>query len=436
MNIFFQIIEFIITFIETYIGYLFISLFIEDKVKNKNLSKSLFPILSFILVLVTHYLNYNYKLFSFYTLFFNLFFICFSYCIISKKNFYKIFGITSFYYFLINTIDFVYITFIGYFMHIDNYAEILLVPHTFSRLYFICTVKLILILLYFLLKKFLYLYLISTAQITHFPFLAIFSFIGTLFLIYQTFSLGANKTIFFWIIFALCIIFLLSIFSIYSQYRTEKENRHLLELNNFLIQEKYVSLNEYYSIHAGLYHDLNNNLIILNNLITNQDYTAANNYINKLITPLREVDNTVHTGNVTIDFILNYKKAKAEYHGIKFIVNTEYIQLNSIFDNDLCTILFNLIDNALEACTNLPLLNSEKWIAITIKSINDMLILKIENTCQHEIDITNLKTTKKNKHLHGLGLQNVSLIVDKYNGYANYSCDNNIFCVIILLNQI
>lgn len=430
MIIIFQFTELLASFIEAYIGFRFIQLLNQTPCQY---AKKRTLLLSALLTILTFALNKN-DLFSYLTILCNIIFICVSSLVAFRINFFKSFSIASFYFLFINLLDFLYITIIGAILQHYNYANYLTSGYSYPRFIFICIVKLLLIISYLTFSKLFDTLPIDRQNSNYLLILPITGLFGTLYLIRLTF-LSGHTAMFYWIIFAIITTFIFSVFLIYKQYCTEKENRAILEIRNQLMEERYSALNECYSTNAALYHDLHNNLTILNNLIETENYDKAKSYMEELIVPINQIANTVYTGNSSIDFILNYKKSEALKHQITFTVNAEFSSLGHINNKDICTILFNLIDNAIEGCLNIVNTDMDKWITVVIRPINSMMIIKIENSC-NSISTKNgldLKTTKQDKRLHGLGLKQVSSTVEKYNGLFDYSCNENTFSAVISL---
>ena len=111
--------------------------------------------------------------------------------------------------------------------------------------------------------------------------------------------------------------------------------------------------------------------------LTQGDIQEAIRYCEDLRTPVREISQTVWTGDKAIDYLISSKIALAEQEQIKTKVNVEYPHNTNIRSVDLTTILGNLLDNALEAAETAP--DKLRFLNLTIRRINAMLIIKVEN---------------------------------------------------------
>lgn len=90
----------------------------------------------------------------------------------------------------------------------------------------------------------------------------------------------------------------------------------------------------------------------------------------------------------------------------------------------------NLWDNALEGCEGI---REEKKIFFSVKQIGNMIMVKIENSCHQNVNPNNLKTTKIDSKMHGIGSQNIEFVVNKHEGTIKRMCENGIFTIQIIM---
>jgi sensor histidine kinase regulating citrate/malate metabolism len=119
--------------------------------------------------------------------------------------------------------------------------------------------------------------------------------------------------------------------------------------------------------------------------------------------------------------------------GIKVEVLTNNIP-SIINEYEICLVLFNLFDNAIEE-VGLITEESKKWIKAVIESKNDLLIIRIENYCRSNPvkEGGKLITTKKDKEKHGIGSRLVKSVAHRNDGYLKYSYSQGIFEVIFMI---
>lgn len=108
------------------------------------------------------------------------------------------------------------------------------------------------------------------------------------------------------------------------------------------------------------------------------------------------------------------------------------IQMSAI---DICTIFSNMIDNAIEATSQV---DGQKWIRLSIKKHNKYLVICENNPCKQKLEIedNSIKTTKTHG-MHGFGLVNIKETVDKYDGDMNLTVSEKEtgyeFCIEIVI---
>lgn len=137
-------------------------------------------------------------------------------------------------------------------------------------------------------------------------------------------------------------------------------------------------------------------------------------------------NNTVDSGHPVIDAIIYSKNQYAQTQNI--LINSDIKVTTPILidELELGVLIGNALDNAIEAVEKLEN-NNQKIINLGIISSGDMLSIEVTNPTSNNINTNNLKTTKKDKNLHGYGLAGIETITTKYKGNLSLSCENNIF---------
>lgn len=156
---------------------------------------------------------------------------------------------------------------------------------------------------------------------------------------------------------------------------------------------------------------------------------ALKQYMQEVLSQLEMTRAKQYTGNNAVDAILGNLLESAEREHITVSCNTMLPTELSIPLFDLCIVLSNLIQNAIEACREVMERGQAADMKLAIYPIEDRLFIHIENPTVHEIQEKEhgLVTTKEDKRNHGIGTENIRRVVKKYGGKVEYTCENGIF---------
>ena len=184
----------------------------------------------------------------------------------------------------------------------------------------------------------------------------------------------------------------------------------LIEQHNRQIVNMYDKMREWrhdYSHHMQLILEMLKNSSEGNN-------SDAINYIKELDIKIESSSLETITGNTVVDAIVSAKMTLASAHNITLEHNISLAAELNIDNTDLCSILSNLLDNAIEACCKL---SENRYISIEMLIFRNQFNIKVINSTNGEYKIENgkLKTTKSGD-LHGIGMGHVKSIVESYGG--------------------
>lgn len=180
-------------------------------------------------------------------------------------------------------------------------------------------------------------------------------------------------------------------------------------------------------------HDLKNHLSVVSAKLNSGDTDGCNEYINTLTETVNSFGNIISTNNSVIDYLINSKLSRQDK--IKITVFGYVGDYSDIDDADLACILGNVIDNAVEAEQKID--EENRRIELHFLSRNQTRIIVCKNTISESVLKSNpkLRTTKGDAGGHGLGHKIVRETAEKYYGFVNYSEEDGMFCVQILLPQ-
>ncbi|OLS03035.1 sensor histidine kinase [Tissierella creatinophila] len=183
---------------------------------------------------------------------------------------------------------------------------------------------------------------------------------------------------------------------------------------------------------SKMWHDINNHIKTLEKM-NDLESNKSIDYINALKNQIESIPNKINSGNKLIDIILNDKYLEAISHNIIFNIKVIAPPKLNMDDLDLSSILFNTIDNSIEACLNSNLEN--KYIYLQLYPDGNFLYYKIKNNYDESNSSFNKKLflNKKEYIQKGYGLRIVRDIVEKYDGYIDIDKGDNEYSVTIVL---
>ncbi len=164
----------------------------------------------------------------------------------------------------------------------------------------------------------------------------------------------------------------------------------------------------------ALRHDMNNHIGVMKSLLETKQYEDLEGYLKSIYTDIEVVNDFVVVDNKVLSILLNSKKSKAKQERVEFDIIISSVDF-SMNDNDMVSLLGNIIDNAVEAAVKVA---SDKYVMLNIRRMTDKVIIECENTYVEKPTIENDQfiTSKKEKDEHGIGLKNIKEIVNKYGG--------------------
>ena len=202
-----------------------------------------------------------------------------------------------------------------------------------------------------------------------------------------------------------------------------------------LIETHYREVENMYRQIRGWRHDYRNHIQMMKVLAANGDMDALKVYLDELDTDLNTVDTVVKTGNPMADAILNSKISLARSRNIPTQVDAHIPVKLKMSELDLCCIIGNLFDNAMEASMALP--EERRMIRVYMDMKGTQLYLSFTNfTAAKKLSKVGkgFKTSKGEGH--GFGLLRIDDIVSRYDGYLSRNSEDGAFTTEILIPQV
>lgn len=208
----------------------------------------------------------------------------------------------------------------------------------------------------------------------------------------------------------------------------ESAEAEFVKIQLELKDQHFYELKEKFVQYRRLRHDFHNHLRVLSEI---NDADVAHEYMADIKKGFDEIDSVSYCDNPTLDAILVMKKTEAQERGItvKYLIG-ECGKIN-IRDFDLCTILANLLDNAIRASAA----SDKKTIELELGVKKERFVIRMINSTEPVEVGKRFKTTKDDRENHGLGLENIRRAARLYDGETYFNYENGYFTSIVNLNN-
>ena len=201
-----------------------------------------------------------------------------------------------------------------------------------------------------------------------------------------------------------------------------------LEEQQALQKRHYAALMEQQKNIRTLRHDISNHLMTAA-VLAKEDASQAETYLQGLTDEFQSMTAIDFCENSVADAVLYAKATEATAAGIAFSVEASLSEDLHIQETDLMSLLSNLLDNAIEAAVQAK----EPFVEVHIREKADTILIRVRNSLPAGTIPDLQQTSKKDKHMHGLGLQIVDGICKKYEGSFSHKAENSTFEVLAML---
>lgn len=203
-----------------------------------------------------------------------------------------------------------------------------------------------------------------------------------------------------------------------------------------LIEKQVREIQNMYRQVRGWRHDYRNHINNMKIQLSEGNYDKLSEYLRELADDLDTVDTVIKTGNVMADAILNSKLGVAEKLNVRLNVKANIPEKLPMSDVELCSVLGNMLDNAVEACNSLP--EAERFMRIYIGRLKGQLYLSVQNSAgkvRKEKDryLSTKEDASSSTKLHGYGLFRIDRVAKKYGGYVNRQNEEGVFAAEVMI---
>lgn len=216
----------------------------------------------------------------------------------------------------------------------------------------------------------------------------------------------------------------------FAIWQLEKEEElRLLQLGRERAQNQmdiYHNMQKSYEQQRRLLHDYSNQLQCIQEMLARGETAETLKYLSGLTGNLKKSADYVNTNHMAVNVVLNRKYQDALEKGIVMTMSVNDLSKLVIKEEEIVTLLVNLLDNAIEACEKL---SGNKVIQFKMVLESEELILSVRNPVKEAVRIKNnrIVTAKRDKTRHGIGLLNVDSVIRQNGGTSVLKCEDGWF---------
>lgn len=181
-------------------------------------------------------------------------------------------------------------------------------------------------------------------------------------------------------------------------------------------------------------HDLRQHLRVIQNIAEKKDYNRLNIYLEEYWENSFPNHPISYCSNFALNALIVYYAQFADKNDIAFSIDISVAQNISISDVDLTVLFGNLIENACEACLQLP--KETRTVSLKIRMSNsEVLVFSIDNSCiEKSLNQKNGQIFSSKHEGYGIGIESAQNIVNRHNGLLQFEKLNDMFCVSGIIN--
>lgn len=212
---------------------------------------------------------------------------------------------------------------------------------------------------------------------------------------------------------------------------SRRSEKKLAAFQNAIVEQHYAEVENIYRKMREWRHDYHNHIQALATMLEQGDTEKAREFLLEIHDTLTKVDTVLKTGNTMVDAILNSKISLMYSKNIRVDATAKVPSELTVKDIDLCVIIGNLLDNAMEACEKLP--EGSRFIRIYISVKGNHLYMSFTNSAGKKQEKVGMLFRSTKGVLGGIGLSRVDILVSQYGGYVTRASEDGGYTTEVIL---
>lgn len=244
-------------------------------------------------------------------------------------------------------------------------------------------------------------------------------------------------TVFFFlaVFFLITSYIILYFFARLCEFHQKTHDDHIIRIKNKALTDYIELQNSYVEETHKLRHDIKNTISTISFLMSNENYEELNEYLLSINNNSLLNENVRITGNKTIDAVLSIKLQECRLKDIQFKYEISPLFQCGIELNDIVIILYNILDNGIEALSSLQIPDRELYLKMY--NYGENIVIYSNNKFQPENDKNRFfDTDKDDKDLHGYGVKIIKEKVAQYLGDCSFKIENDMFQITLVIPEL
>lgn len=239
-----------------------------------------------------------------------------------------------------------------------------------------------------------------------------------------------ENLLYWWSTLMLLLCLLVSTLSQLRSMAMQKAQVQALSIRESMALEQLAVVRESDESLRRMRHETINHYTVLQKLTQAGEWDSLGNYLDSLLTDVETIPATAYVAHPAINAVLTIMLARAQKLGIKIEHEVSTPDTLPFPDTELCTVLMNLLQNALDANALAPE-RAEKWLRVSIHIRKAHLYIGVENSrfapVKYDEETGLCRTTKAERAVHGYGLKAVQTVAKKYQSELLLEFPNGLF---------